>query len=488
MSIINSFNRGTSFFLAGLLFVIVPGCKRLVEAPAPVTSLTVSNVYTSDVTAAAVLTGIYTQLSSAVSSGAGVESMSFIGGISADELTLYSGVTNANWIACYQNSLSSQLTIDVWSNTYPYIYKTNEAIEQISASRTLSATARSQLLGEAKFLRAFFYFYLTNYYGDVPLVLNTDYTQTAIVPRTAQSKVYQQIIADLKDAQGLLSDSYVDATVVTKTTERTRPNKWVATAMLARVYLYTGDYPDAETQASTIIANSGVYALNTLANAFQKNNSEAIWQWQPVNTGYNTQDARMFILTSTGPNGGANPVYLTDTLLNSFEPGDMRRSSWVKSVTTTSGATYNYPYKYKVNLYNALVTSTAGMSEYAMILRLAEQFLLRAEARAMQGNITGAGGALADLNTIRHRANLGDYSGVQDKTAVLAAILHERQVELFTEWGHRWLDLKRTAAVDAIMQGIAPIKGGTWKSTAKYFPIVQTELLNNPDLVQTPGY
>jgi len=270
------------FILCSLLLSLcITGCSKLVETDSPYTSTNAGNVYTTDATAVAVLTGIYTQISSTSSSGISISGISLYGGLSADEfsLNIATGFVFGT-IACYKNaqtSLSASNTIDMWSGIYPYIFDVNVAIEGLNASNSLTPAVKQQLLGEAKFMRAFFYFYLTNLYGDVPLVLSTDYTKTATVPRAAKAQVYSQIIQDLKDAQGLLSSKYVDVSVIANSTERTRPNLWAATALLARVYLYMGDYSNAETQATMVINNSSLYSINTLASAFLKNNSEAAW-------------------------------------------------------------------------------------------------------------------------------------------------------------------------------------------------------------------
>ncbi len=165
--------------------------------------------------------------------------------------------------------------------------------------------------------------------------------------------------------------------------------------------------------------------------------------------------------------------------MNSFEPGDQRRSNWVDSVIVGS-TTYYYPYKYKIGLVN---TPTA---EYSTILRLGEQYLIRAEAKAQQGNIQGAS---ADLDAIRTRAGLAD-TAANTQADLLTAIQHERQVELFTEWGHRWLDLKRTGAVDAVMGtgGACAAKGGTWNTNWQLYPIPLSELQANPNIKQNQGY
>jgi hypothetical protein len=123
-----------------------------------------------------------------------------------------------------------------------------------------------------------------------------------------------------------------------------------------------------------------------------------------------------------------------------------------------------------------------------MVLRLAEQYLIRSEARAEQQNLTGPNGAIADLNTIRARAGLTSYSGGSDQASVLAAILHERQVEFFTEWGHRWLDLGRTGNLNAVMDSVELAKGGSWNPDKELYPIPATELTLNPNLKQNIGY
>jgi starch-binding outer membrane protein, SusD/RagB family len=199
----------------------------------------------------------------------------------------------------------------------------------------------------------------------------------------------------------------------------------------------------------------------------------------PLPTTVDTYDGNFFILLSS-PQGGC--CALSPQLLNSFEPGDMRRIDWVDSFYTST-ASYYYPFKYKVKGGTAITTVT----EYEMVLRLAEQYLIRAEANAQQGN-TGA--ALYDLNVIRKRANLQNYSGATDESSLLTAILHERQVELFTEWGHRWLDLIRTGNGNSVMSLVTPQKGGTWNSDGYQllYPIPQSELSVDYNLSQNSGY
>jgi hypothetical protein len=146
----------------GLIFTT--GCKKLVEVPSPTTSLTSENVYTDDATAAAVLTGIYTSLSTKpILNGSMLTAVSLVSGLSADELTLYGGANNGNSVLAqyYLNNLSAgtATTINdatvIWTNTYSEIYILNLALERLSGSGNLTPAVKSQLTGEAKFMRAF---------------------------------------------------------------------------------------------------------------------------------------------------------------------------------------------------------------------------------------------------------------------------------------------------------------------------------------------
>jgi len=461
--------------------LMVTGCKKFVQVPTPITSLNSANVYNSDATAAAVLTGIYTNISSTgVTSGLGATSVYC--GLSADEYTLYDPASEPAYVPFYVNALTNVNTAggNFWV-LYQTLYVANSAIEGLTGNNNLTPAVDQQLLGEAKFVRAFCYFYLVNLYGDVPLVIGTDYKSNELLSRTPKAQVYEQIVADLKSAQTLLSDQYLDGTLLNPTSERVRPTKWAAAALLARTYLYTGDWADAQNEASLVISNTAVYSLISLNNVFLKNSSEAIWQLQPVNSRQNTPDGLFFILPASGPSV-SRPVHLSNSLIGSFELNDQRLSSWVNSVKTTVGGiatTYYYPYKYKVN------TPGAPVTEYEMVLRLGEQYLIRAEAEA---NNSDTNDAVNDLNVIRKRAGLANYAGATDKSSLLTAILHERQVELFSEWGHRWLDLKRTSVVDVVMPIATPQKGGTWQSSKQLYPLPQADLQDDPNLVQNPGY
>jgi hypothetical protein len=116
-----------------------------------------------------------------------------------------------------------------------------------------------------------------------------------------------------------------------------------------------------------------------------------------------------------------------------------------------------------------------------MLLRIEEQYLIRAEAAARLNRISDA---VADLNVLRARAGLSPlYAGTM-RDSCLIYVERERRMELFTEWGDRWISLKRTGKIDSLMRILKP----TWKSTAAVYPIPQEERNRNPNLSQNDGY
>ncbi|MBX2924120.1 MAG: RagB/SusD family nutrient uptake outer membrane protein [Chitinophagaceae bacterium] len=440
-------------------------CRKFVEVESPIDKLDSELVFTDVETATSAVVGIYANMMviyPVISSGG----VTIYTGLASDEL-YNSNVGNASQSEFNSNAVSKSNTIilsDFWQKGFNIIYHANACIEGLESNTYLPLSIRDQLLGEAYLCRAFIYYYFVNLFGDVPLLLKTDYLENQKAARTPSATVYEQIIADLKNAWTLLDTSY-------PTDERVRPNKWVATALLARVYLTVGNWSLAEQESSSIINNEN-YALDPdLDNVFLTSSKEAIWQIMPVINGYNTTEGANFIPLSwsSGP-----PTFpLTAYLMSSFEAGDLRKDSWVAS-KTVQGQTYYYPYKYKIGEYGQPLT------EYYMIFRLAEQYLIRAECYARQGKIEESKN---DLDLIRERAGLPP-ANANTSDGLLFAIARERRVELFAEWGHRWFDLKRTQKTTEVL---APLKPG-WQPTDTLFPIPSEQILRNPFLTQNEGY
>lgn len=468
------------------LIILLTSCKKFVDVPPPTNALTGPSIFSSDATAVASMNGFYVTMEDAnfVQGGYG---LSLLTGVSSDELNLYApSVLNIG--EYYRNSLSNQSTALYWQTYYSYIQTLNSILDGLSKSTAISEPIKKQLEGEIKFLRAFFYFYLVNFYGDVPLLLTSDWRVNSTASRTSKDQVWQQIIQDLQDAQNLLSDIYLQGDAKTPysngSEQRVRPTKWAASALLARAYLYTKDWINAEAQANAVINSNYFTLLSDLNSVFLRNSSEAIWQLMPVNPTSSTKEATVYNISAGFSSG--RPSYLSLSLLNAFEPNDKRNivGKWVNSLTL-SGNTYYFPYKYK----ETSPATNGDPTEYFTVLRLAEEYLIRAEARAHLNNLSGA---INDLDMIRQRAGLPLIANTNpgiNQSDLLTVILHENQVEFFAE-GHRWLDLKRTNTVDAVMSVVTPQKanGMQWQSYKQFWPINYKDLQLDPNLTQTPGY
>jgi starch-binding outer membrane protein, SusD/RagB family len=442
--------------------MMVSGCKKFVEIDEPIDKITTTNVFSNDQSATSAVLGVYSQMMTTlpyiVSGGTTINA-----GMSADELT-FTGTT-ADALSINSNTIvptNGVMSLDLWQRAYFHVYHVNACLEGLNESTEVSIAAKKQLTGELKFLRAYIFYYLVNFFGDVPMPLTTVYGENALMPRTAEMDIYEQIVKDLAEAKQLLPVVYPSA-------GKGRVNRWAASALLARVYLHQRKWMEAEMESNAVISSGSYTMVSNLNNVFIANSTEAIWQLVPVVAGFNTTEAARLIPASAT----TKPTYVLATgLLNAFEAGDQRKSAWT-AFNTISSVQYYYPNKYKVRM-NTTVT------EYYMMLRLAEQYLIRAEARAQQDKLTEA---KADIGVIRARAGLANTTAVT-KAALLNAIEQERRIELFAEWGHRWFDLKRTERTDAVM---SVVKTG-WQSYMSLYPIPQGQMNLNPLLRQNAGY
>ncbi|PWV44532.1 RagB/SusD family nutrient uptake outer membrane protein [Chitinophaga sp. S165] len=453
-----------------VILLLFSSCEKFLEVGNPPDKIISKYVFESNASAIAAVTGIYPSLNDIAH---GRSSVSVCCALTADELNAHP--TAYSQLEFYTNSGNGQF---YWSLFYTTIYRLNAALEGLSASEGVIPVIKKQLIGEVLFLRAFSYFYLVNLYGDVPLLTTADYKINSITPRSSSSEVYKAIVDDLNKAKAMLSDDYLAANILNLSEDRIRPNKMAASSLLARVYLYMEKWNEAILESSLVI-NDPLYAIDNLQDVFKKNSRESIWQIQPQSLDgiyFNTWDARTFVLES-GPNDSQNPVWTSEFLLSAFEKNDQRLIDWM-GIDSSTGVKYYYPFKYKH------YKNDEPLIEYVSVLRLAEQYLIRAEAKLKTGNLVEA---RIDLNKIRERSNLKAID-FERPDQLADAILHERQTELFTEWGHRWLDLKRTGEVDKVMNIVVPKKGGEWRSYKKLYPIPSADIRLNPNIKQNEGY
>lgn len=426
-------------------------CESWLDAGPPKHAVKTEDVFKDIAGLNAAVAGIYT-----VGTNNAIAMLSVNNGLLADDL-----LTNSASYESYQtNSLvSNDWTIaNVWSKMYAGIYRTNAIIKGVEEGH-FEESVKNRALGEAYFMRALWYFHLINIFGDVPFITGTDVDENKLLPRTPVADIYKLVIEDLKNAKELLPSDYVVGKI-----QRVRANKWAAVTLLARVYLYLGKYGEAESLASEVIAQQGMYKLlPNPAKVFTHGSEETIFAIDVSLAG------AVYVGSVTIPTPGAIPnIVIHPTLSDLFESGDSRKSAWIG---TSAGQDFLSKFK---------VRSGSG-NEYDVVLRLPELYLIRAEARAQLDNIQGAED---DINKVRQRANVGDVELV-DREGALQAVEKERRLEYFGEWSHRWFDLKRTGKVNEV---IGAIKPQTWKSTGIWYPIPSQERKLNIKLTQNEGY
>lgn len=449
-----------SLFSLVALFI---SCDDFVKVDLPDSQLTAIAVFEDKATATAAMTAIYSKIRDyGILSGA-PNGLSHSLGLYTDELEYYSSSSSATDF--YTNALKGSDTElqALWTTSYNQIYAANAVLYGVTHSKTIPQADQEVLTGEALFTRALLHFYLTNLYGAVPYISTTDYEVNRTVSKLSVTEVYDLVKSDLITAIPLLPQNYLKPT-------RTRPNAATAHALLARVNLYMGLWAEASNEASAVLNQNDLYALTNLDATFKNDSAATLWQLSPELADYNTNEGSTFIFESGPPPRSA----ISNALLLSFEDNDLRKTHWLKAVSDGT-TTWYHPFKYQKQI------SDESPDEHSILFRLEEQYLIRAEARARQGELIGA---KEDLNMIRNRAGLGNTNAVTS-SELIAAVIAERRNELFTELGHRFFDLKRINGLTAALSDIKP----GWDATDLLFPIPNSELLLNPKLKpQNSGY
>lgn len=439
------------------------GCSQFVEVDPPKNTLVAETVFNDPSTVESALANVFHEMreQGMVSGNFGL--MTALG-IYSDELEYYGTSTDNAQLFLNGVMADNGIVLGWWTQAYSLIYAANDIIVGVQDSEGLTLDEKNRFMGQALFVRAYIHSLLVAVYGDVPYVTTTDYLENNKVSRLSADMVRTKIVDDLVTADGLLEG------LGELSGERVLPDHYAVKALLARMYLYTENWQLAGEKATELMDSFGLEM--DLDQVFLKESQETIWQLKPGESPRNTQEANQLIIQSIPGQDYA----LTETLLGSFEPNDLRFDHWIDSISDPNGTTTLYfAHKYK-----ARFTETEPV-EYSIVFRLAEQVLIRAEARARMGNIDGAS---SDLNSIRNRAGLADTSA-SNENQLLEAILRERQVELFTERGHRWFDLKRFGKTT---EALAVVKPG-WDPTDVLLPIPEKELEINPNLLpQNTGY
>ena len=351
-----------------------------------------------------------------------------------------------------------------WSPGYKLIYQVNGIIEGIDNSANLETDLKNRIKGEALFIKAITHFYLVNIYGAVPYISTTDYITNTTLFRTPVQEVYDNIIADLKESESLLED-------YSSGSEKIHVNKSVVKALLARVYLYNEQWQNAIDESTALINNPSFTIEPDLSKVFLANSTSTIMALKSYDGGGASEASAFYVPDAAGQFVmNHHLAYAFDTI------NDQRYSLWVgyEPDPLSPNSRKFYSAKYKD------VQARTGPPENSIILRIEEQYLIRSEARAQLGDISGA---QDDLNIIRNRVGLANTTAA-NLAELKEALLNERNFELFFEFGHRFFDLKRLGFIDAVLDPIKP----NWDSFDALWPIPESEILVNPNLTQNPGY
>jgi len=463
----NSYHSKKFFLTSIILFCsfYLISCEKFLEVDDPNNQISQSMVFKDKGLAYAALSDVYSNLRSNTFLNGSLYGVGTLMGCYTDELSSVSN-QSLDFKSFFDLSVQQNTTVvnTIWVNAYKQIYAVNNIIEGVGKSTAyLDQQTVDQILGEAYFIRGFLHFYLVNLYGDIPYITTTDYLQNQSVSRQSLDNVYVHIEEDYQKADQYLTDQY-------PTANRKRINRSGVRLALARLYLYKQEWAKAEIMADLIIQNPLYTMEQDISKTFLKDSKSAIWQFMPLEAGVNTLEGQYYIFSTLPPQN----VVLSQNLLDSFEPGDQRKQKWTKALSNAT-MSYSYPYKYTQN------NKTSSSLEFSIVLRVEEAYLISAEAENELGNIQTA---INRLNQLRQRAGLAGL-GSLNQQQVRTAVMDERRHELFTEFGHRFFDLKRKDLLNTYM----PTVKSSWKNHMSLLPLPENELIANPSLKpQNDGY
>ena len=421
-----------------------------------------------------------------------------------------SDVLSLQQIDDYTHTSNNSTLTELWKSAYEGVNRANYMTQYKGvnpAGKTVDFAGKNALYGEVYFLRAYYYFTLVKFFGDVPLFTDKrlGLSESGSLGRSPKADVYRQVEADLTAAIAVLPAVQVD---------KGRITKYAAQALLGKVYLYQNKYNEAAAMLDNVItpnAFSLVSNFNSIFLASGENGPESVFEIQYSNTspyynwgGYNRGQGNYAVQQCgiRGLNGAANMPYSagwstnlpTQNLATAYAAGDKRKAVTVLDIEAykTANPSFNITYQvapYKnTGLYNQKYLprkgETSGQLELNYtnnfrIIRYSDVLLMAAEAnnRATAANDTKAQDY---LNRVRQRA-FGDnlHNITSTGTALKAAIWDERRLELAME-GDRFFDLVRTGLATTKITGFVAGKH-------EVFPVPQQEV-DISGLSQNTGY
>lgn len=430
------------FFLAS--------CKKYLEE-VPNNSLPTESSITDVSTARAAIIGTYDRLQ-----GYYASNYPTLGTITTDNV-IFNG-TLSEYLQLDQNAVPTDnvITVAAYQNIYKTINSANSVITYVPGvtDPLLTAAEKNKILGEAYFIRALSFFDLARGWGGVQLQLKptTDLTVLKGIKRSTLDQTYDQVLADLVKAEDLLPE---DATT------RNRAQKSTARALRARLHLYRKQWADAEKYATLVIDNTKYSLVKPYKSFFTApfQSAESVFE-----LAYSVNDRNsywnLWYPSSAGGQFTLKPSDVLVAKLNNPAIGGTRNA-----LIAGSGAT----------VYGVLYNTTSTSTDPSYLIRIAELYLIRAEARAQQNHLAAAAG---DLNAIRKRADVPETAATT-QADLIKAIEDENGIEFAFE-AHRWFDLVRTERAGVVL--------GLTNKNYWLFPIPYSDVLSDPDVTQNPGY
>jgi hypothetical protein len=444
-------------FLLLIIATVSAACKKILDQE-PQTEVSDDGVISDKKTSLSALYGIYNNLQS------GYVSTLNAFNLAGDNVI----VTTTPTIVVRDRSIDDDGGAP-FASYYVNINRANFIIKRVPGvvDQQFTSKERNQIIGEAYFLRALSYFDLARFFGGVQIVTEPSEridTHKAVKRSTLQ-ETYAQVLADLNQAEQLITD----------VADRSRANIYAVYALKARFYLYTEQWALAEEYATKNIAATSVFELVKPYSTFY---TGRLTKESILEITYTTEDLTTYWRSwlSTKDDGGSQTYTpspnILSSLLNPAQGGT--RKVLVKAATSPVGF-------YAVQLYG----KKDGTSSL-FLLRIAEQYLIRAEARANKAS-PDLTGAASDLKAVQSRADvvpLFDFKSSTTVEEVKLAIENERRLELAFE-GHRFSDIVRTKRAAEVFGSVNPKLKESYQWV---FPIPQGSIDKDKDLVQNPLY
>jgi len=445
-----------SFALAA---VVMNGCQNMLE-PKPIDQLVNDIVLNEAKDIEAVETGLYQAFRITM------PDVVIAGDLTPDNLIHNGTFSQYRELGVKRITSANASANALWGHIFQTVYIANFMIERIPEISGVSSALRTRAMATAYFLRGMSNFFGVMTFGRIPMVTTTNIEDNRNIPRAPEAEMLAFIEQDLIRAFNNLPE-----TVATPATA----SNYAVRAALARFYLYTKNYAAAELYSAAVI-NSGKYKLDTVPDVvFKDFPRQSIFE-----VGYTIAD-------------DSDPNNLNTLFVGRREiiPSN-QLATLLDSATNPACGQRRYAIKFDQALLkgndNGWTVAKYGTAvednNNLYVFRLAEMFLIRAEARAIQGNVSGENSAQTDINTLRKRAYAAEI-GSTSQSQMLQVIEEDRRLELAFE-GHRWYDLRRTGRLPQVMPAFNP----NWRSAFELWPIPQRELQNNPALAedQNPGY